>query len=51
MSACEGTPLDIALLDCRVVASAIVGIATEIGIEPTVRQCVEHLEKMPHAPS
>ncbi len=38
MSAFEGTPLDIALRDCGVHAFAIVGIAMEIGIEPTVRQ-------------
>lgn len=37
MSAFEGTPLDIALRDCGVNAFAIVGVATEIGIEPTVR--------------
>ena len=37
MSAFEGTPLDIALRDCRIDAFAIVGIAMEIGIEPTVR--------------
>lgn len=37
MSAFEGTPLDIALRDCRIEAFAIVGIAMEIGIEPTVR--------------
>lgn len=37
MSAFEGTPLDIALRDCGVDAFAIVGIAMEIGIEPTVR--------------
>jgi len=37
MSAFEGTPLDIALRDCGISAFAIVGIATEIGIEPTVR--------------
>lgn len=37
MSAFEGTPLDIALRDCRINAFAILGIATEIGIEPTVR--------------
>src|SRR5262249_47405804 len=37
MSAFEGTPLDIALRDCAVNAFAIVGVATEIGIEPTVR--------------
>lgn len=33
----EGTPLDIALRDCGVNAFAISGVATEIGIEPTVR--------------
>jgi nicotinamidase-related amidase len=37
MSAFEGTPLDIVLRDCGLVAFAIVGVATEIGIEPTVR--------------
>jgi nicotinamidase-related amidase len=37
MSAFEGTPLDIALRDCGVNAFLIVGVATEIGIEPTVR--------------
>jgi len=37
MSAFEGTPLDIALRDCGIDAFAIVGVATEIGIEPTVR--------------
>jgi nicotinamidase-related amidase len=37
MSAFEGTPLDIALRDCRIDAFAIVGIAMEIGIEPTAR--------------
>src|SRR5438874_8700518 len=38
MSAFEGTPLDIALRDCGINAFAILGIAMEIGIEPTVRQ-------------
>jgi biuret amidohydrolase len=38
MSAFEGTPLNIALRDCGVNAFLIVGVATEIGIEPTVRQ-------------
>ena len=38
MSAFKGTPLDIALRDCGIDAFAIVGIAMEIGIEPTVRQ-------------
>jgi len=37
MSAFEGTPLNITLRDCGIDAFAIVGIATEIGIEPTVR--------------
>jgi nicotinamidase-related amidase len=37
MSAFEATPLDIALRDCGIEAFAIVGIAMEIGIEPTVR--------------
>jgi nicotinamidase-related amidase len=37
MSAFEGTPLDMALRDCGIDAFAIVGVAMEIGIEPTVR--------------
>ena len=37
MSAFEGTPLNIALRDCGIQAFAIVGIAMEIGIEPTAR--------------
>jgi biuret amidohydrolase len=37
MSAFEGTPLDFALRDCGIRAFAIVGIAMEIGIEPTAR--------------
>ena len=37
MSAFEGTPLNIALRDCGIAAFAIVGIAMEIGIEPTAR--------------
>ena len=37
MSAFEGTPLDIALRDCGIQAFAIVGIAMEIGIEPTAK--------------
>jgi len=36
-SAFEGTPLAMILRDCRLTAFAICGIATEIGIEPTVR--------------
>jgi nicotinamidase-related amidase len=41
MSAFEGTPLEIALRDCRVSAVAIVGIALEVGIEPTVRHATD----------
>jgi nicotinamidase-related amidase len=37
MSAFEATWLDFALRDCGINAFAIVGIATEIGIEPTAR--------------
>jgi nicotinamidase-related amidase len=37
MSAFEGTPLNTALRDCGINAFIIVGIAMEIGIEPTVR--------------
>jgi biuret amidohydrolase len=37
MSAFEGTPLDIALRDCDINSFIIVGVATEIGIEPTIR--------------
>lgn len=37
MSAFEGTPLNTALRDCGIDAFAIVGIAMEIGIEPTAR--------------
>ena len=36
-SAFAGTPLDMALRDCGIATFAIVGIAMEIGIEPTVR--------------
>ena len=37
MSPFEGTPLEFALRDTQVIAFAIVGVATEVGIEPTVR--------------
>jgi biuret amidohydrolase len=37
MSAFEGTPLNIALRDCTINSFIIVGVATEIGIEPTIR--------------
>lgn len=41
MSAFEGTPLEMTLRDCGVQAIAIVGIALEIGIEPTVRHAAD----------
>jgi biuret amidohydrolase len=41
MSAFEGTPLEMALRDCGISAVAIVGIATEIGIEPTARHAAD----------
>lgn len=41
MSAFEGTPLSYALRDCGVTAVAIVGIALEIGIEPTCRHATD----------
>jgi nicotinamidase-related amidase len=37
MSAFEGTPLEFALRDAQIVAFAIVGVAIEVGLEPTVR--------------
>jgi biuret amidohydrolase len=37
MSAFEGTPLAIALRDCGLKSFMICGVATEIGIDPTVR--------------
>jgi biuret amidohydrolase len=37
MSAFEGTPLDLTLRDCGIDSFAIVGIAMEIGTEPTAR--------------
>ena len=37
LSAFEGTPLEFALRDAQVTAFVIVGVATEVGIEPTVR--------------
>jgi nicotinamidase-related amidase len=36
-SAFEGTPLATILRDCGLISFAIVGIATEIGIDPTIR--------------
>ena len=41
MSAFEGTPLDIALRDCGINTVIIAGVATEIGIEPTVRHAAD----------
>jgi biuret amidohydrolase len=41
MSAFAGTYLDIALRDCGINAFAIVGIALEVGIEPTVRHATD----------
>lgn len=41
MSAFEGTPLEFALRDCGVTAFAVVGIALEIGIEPTARHAAD----------
>jgi nicotinamidase-related amidase len=37
MSAFEGTPLDIVLRDCGINSFIIAVVATEIGIEPTIR--------------
>ncbi len=41
MSAFESTPLNIALRDCGIQTVLIVGVATEIGIEPTVRHAAD----------
>jgi nicotinamidase-related amidase len=41
MSALSGTTLDFALRDCGAVNLVIVGIALEIGIEPTVRSATD----------
>ena len=41
MSAFEGTPLATAWRDCGLAGVAIVGIALEIGIEPTVRHATD----------
>jgi biuret amidohydrolase len=37
MSAFEGTPLEFALRDAQITAFAIVGVAIEVGLDPTVR--------------
>ena len=41
MSAFVGTPLDIAFHDCGINSFVIVGIALEVGIEPTVRHATD----------
>jgi nicotinamidase-related amidase len=41
MSALEGTPLAIALRDCGITSVALVGVAMEIGIEPTARHAAD----------
>jgi biuret amidohydrolase len=41
MSAFEGTWLDIALRDCGITTVVIVGVAMEVGIEPTVRHAAD----------
>jgi biuret amidohydrolase len=41
MSAFEGTWLDIALRDCGITTVVVVGVAMEIGIEPTVRHAAD----------
>ncbi|HYZ49011.1 MAG TPA: isochorismatase family protein [Sphingomonas sp.] len=41
MSALEGTPLWIALRDCGITAIALVGVAMDIGIEPTARHAAD----------
>lgn len=41
MSAFVGTPFDIALRDCGINSFVIVGIALEVGIEPTVRHATD----------
>jgi nicotinamidase-related amidase len=41
MSAFAGTYLDIALRDCGIRSFLIVGIALEVGIEPTIRHAID----------
>lgn len=41
MSAFEGTYLNLALRDCGIHAFSIVGVATEVGIEPTARHAAD----------
>jgi len=40
-SAFEGTWLDIALRDCGITTVVIVGVALEIGVEPTIRHAAD----------
>jgi biuret amidohydrolase len=41
MSAFVGTPLELALRDCRLIALAVVGVALEVGMELTVRHAAD----------
>jgi biuret amidohydrolase len=41
MSAFEGTPLSYILRDCGILSLAVVGIALEIGIDPTARHATD----------
>jgi biuret amidohydrolase len=41
MSAFVATPLDLVLRDCGINAVAIVGVALEVGVEPTVRHAAD----------
>jgi biuret amidohydrolase len=41
MSAFVGTPLEMGLRDCGIVALAMVGVAMEVGIDPTVRHAAD----------
>lgn len=41
MSAFVGTPLDLVLRDCGIDSFAVVGVAMEVGIEPTVRHAAD----------
>jgi nicotinamidase-related amidase len=41
MSAFEGTPLDLVLRDCGINAVVLVGVALEVGIEPTARHAAD----------
>lgn len=41
MSAFVGTPLELILRDCGIKALVIVGVALEVGIEPTVRHAAD----------